>query len=49
MVLESQVHVYILGCVIVITHSIIVKSFLELVPILLNIDGVCAFLSEKLS
>ncbi|XP_065920903.1 uncharacterized protein [Dysidea avara] len=28
---------------------ITVKSFLELVPILLHIDGVCAFLSEKLS
>ena len=50
MVLESQV------CVSVYTtcrgfnvHSTVVKSFLELVPILLHIDGVCAFLSEKLS
>ena len=35
--------------IILIIHSSIVKSFLELVPILLKIDGVRAFLSEKLS
>jgi len=36
------------GGYVCVVHSI-VKSFLELVPMLLNIDGVgaCAFLSEN--
>jgi len=47
-VLESQVCGHVLkGLCIMFYYT--VKSFLELLPILLGIDGVCAFLSEKLS